>query len=174
MGRFAVAALMSCLVLVLPGSAALAKTPSFEMEVSPASVSPGDTVTVTVRFDAEFSAEDLNGLIGVAPRPPGDATLRPLSNHIEVALPRIAPGVYEGTFTAPDETGDFLVVPFPTVVGFEGGSTEDQYPDPATVTVNEPSSFDGLAQWLTVAAIGIAGLVLVRRRQSVGSDQPQR
>lgn len=173
--RLAVVTVTTFLILAMPGSTAMAKTPPFEMEVSPGSVAPGDTVTVTIRFDTEFPAEDLNGLIGVAPRPPGDATIRPLSNHIEVALPSIGPGVYEGTFTAPDEPGDYLVVPYPTVIGYEGSSAEDQYPDPATVTVNEPSSFDGLALWPMVVAIGVAGLVLVRRRRPrVGAEQPQR
>lgn len=178
MRRLAVVASLVLAILAVDATAAGAKVPPFEMEVSATTVAPGDPITVTITLDpqaGDFPAEELTGLIGFGVRPPEGVTRRPLTEHHDVPLPRVGEGVYEGTIEAPAEPGAYVITPFPTVLRFEDSPVSDRYPTPIEITVtNSPTLAKG-SVWSLALVVGLAGLVIVGRRyrSAVGSVPPR-
>lgn len=149
------------LLMGMMATAAMAKTPPFELVVSAETVEPGETVTVEVTLDQEFPAEDLNGLLGLFRIAGVDDDLRPTNPYgfTPVALPQVGEGVYRGTFEAPLEPGEYVLVPFPNVV--ENYPEDVGYPDPQVLSVQHPGSAEFLlpASVTVVAAVGALGLI---------------
>lgn len=175
MRRTAAVSVFAVAILVGVAQVAAAKTPPFSMTVSNEAATPGESVTVEVEIDLEysdFSAEDLNGLLGLFPADAVDENLRPLRPYdfTPVGLPRVEDRVYRGTFTAPSDVGDYVLVPFPNVTRELNGA--DTYPDPVTITVQATTApTDGApTRLLPLAGMGglamlAAGVAVVRRRR---------
>lgn len=170
--------------LGLMAGPALAKMPPFDLEVIPEGPAPGQTVTVRVSFyntgqegeriPVDLGGGPLEGLVGVLPSTAlGEDGWIPGEDYAPLTLERVAPGVYEGSFQAPQE-GVVGVVPFPGVnaphVRSSGGyfryeaerAAELGLPMPVTVTV--ASATPPPSWWLAAPALVVALGMLAGRR----------
>lgn len=115
---------MTAVLLLSASGPAGAKMPPFEVEVTPRTVSQGQSVSVRVtvmdwrnpdRVFTDFGADRLDGLLGVHPATALTPKGRPAVGTgpgIPIGLRAVRPGVYRGTVALAD-AGEYAIVAFP-------------------------------------------------------------
>jgi hypothetical protein len=173
-GRLTTSLLVGTIAVLAMATPAMAKVPYFTIELEGGPTAPGESLGIIVRMyeDAEHTkpadwlGASVPDVIAVVPEDGGYA------ESIDVLLEETAPGVYHGSVVIPS-AGTWIVRPFPDPDVWGDMGAVEGYPDDIIVQVAEPGPSLPVIVSIVVAFAGIAGLLAIVARRSIGRLDPK-
>ena len=142
-------------IFLFAAAPAVAKVPTFSVEVEPQAPVPGEPITVTVELTQPIPVENLTGLVAFFR--PEDVESR--FNGRPIPLERVGEATYRGEVVLRD-SGAWMIVAFPDRTGSSTEELAEGYPDPILVQVEDGVADSPVVVVASIVVVGVAATLI--------------